>query len=142
MSDRRARLFEILKSLGIPESSVEQNSVELRKEWSYDDGKSTFLGFRSEQSFSVHVKSRALQRSISQALSKEPELEINNTKAQLNNVSALQAEVVKKACEKAFAKAENYARSAGRKLGRIVVVGGDVDQDKVRFRKCQRLCES
>ena len=130
MSDRRARLFEILKSLGIPESSVEQNSVELRKEWSYDDGKSTFLGFRSEQSFSVHVKSRALQRSISQALSKEPELEINNTKAQLNNVSALQAEVVKKACEKAFAKAENYARSAGRKLGRIVVVGGDVDQDK------------
>ena len=129
MSERRVRLFEILKSLEIPESSVEQKSIELRKEWKYDRGKSTFLGYRSEQFFNVHVKSRVLQRSISQAMSKEPDFEIQGTKAQLNNARALQAEVVKKACEKAFAKAENYARSAGGKLGRIVVVGGDVDQD-------------
>ena len=37
LAERRSVIFENVKSLEIPQSNVEQNSVEIHKEWSYQD---------------------------------------------------------------------------------------------------------
>ena len=38
LAERRSVIFENVKSLEIPQSNVEQNSVEIHKEWSYRRG--------------------------------------------------------------------------------------------------------
>ena len=128
MNEKRAYLFKVLNSLNIPESNVDQNSIKIEKEWSYDDGKRRFLGFRSTQKFEVHVESKSLQKSLTQTLSADSDIEVAKSLARSKNVTAWQADVVKEMCKKAFAKAENYARGTGAKLGKIVMVEGDVDQ--------------
>ena len=39
LAERRSVIFENVKSLEIPQSNVEQNSVEMHKEWSYRNSK-------------------------------------------------------------------------------------------------------
>lgn len=129
MNEKRASLFKVLNSFNIPESNVDQNSIKIEKEWSYDEGKRKFLGFRSTQKFEVHVESKSLQKSLTQALSTDSDIEVTKSLARSKNVTAWQADVVKEMCKKAFAKAENYARGTGAKLGKIVLVEGDVDQN-------------
>ena len=129
MNEKRASLFKVLNSFNIPESNVDQNSIKIEKEWSYDEGKRKFLGFRSTQKFEVHVESKSLQKSLTQALLTDSDIEVTKSLARSKNVTAWQADVVKEMCKKAFAKAENYARGTGAKLGKIVLVEGDVDQN-------------
>ena len=135
MGEKRNRLFEILKSVGISESNVEQSSIELSKEWDYDyqyanPGKRSFLGFSSSQKFKVHVGTKQLKKDFIQLLSAEPDFEIKRSEPQLKDMAALQAKVVKNVCDKALAKAENYAQGAGGKLGKILMANGNVDQDR------------
>ena len=128
MNEKRAYLFKVLTSLNIPESNVDQNSIKIEKEWAYEEGKRRFLGFRSTQKFEVHVESKSLQKSLVQTLSTDSDIEVAKSIARSKNVTAWQANIVKEMCKKAFAKAENYARGTGAKLGKIVMVDGDVDQ--------------
>ena len=125
LAERRSVIFENVKSLEIPQSNVEQNSVEIHKEWSYRNSKRELVGYVATQSFVITVNRKIDAAALVQALSSEPDVEIQRTSAQLKDVDAVQSTVIKAAGKKATAKANDYAEGVGAKLGRVLQINGE-----------------
>ena len=125
IAERRAVIFENVKSIDIPQSDVEQNSIDIRKEWSYRNSKRELVGYVATQSFVITVSRKIDAAALVQALSAEPDVEIQRTSAQLKDVDAVQSKVIKAAGKKAMAKAKDYAEGVGATLGRVLQVNGD-----------------
>jgi uncharacterized protein YggE len=137
LAERRSVIFENVKSLEIPQSNVEQNSVEIHKEWSYRNSKRELVGYVATQSFVITVNRKIDAAALVQALSSEPDVEIQRTSAQLKDVDAVQSTVIKAAGKKATAKANDYAEGVGAKLGRVLQIngeGGGIIYNPVRYR--------
>lgn len=120
---RRKKIFGIAKELEIGEGDVQQNSVELRKQWAYHEGSRKFDHYEANQEFSVKIGDRQLAADLVQALSTEADIEVGRTTASLKNVELLQKSVVDAAGKKAMDKAYMYAGSVGAKLGKIISIG-------------------
>jgi len=137
IAERRSLIFENVKSLDIPQSDVEQNSVEIHKEWSYRNNKRELVGYVATQSFVITVNRKIDAAALVQALSSEPDVEIQRTSAQLKDVDGVQSKVIKAAGKKAMSKAKDYAEGVGAKLGRVLQVngeGGGIIYNPVRYR--------
>ncbi len=137
IAERRSVIFENVKQLDIPQSDVEQNSVDIRKEWTYRNNKRELVGYVATQSFVITVGRKTDAAALVQALASEPDVEISRTSAQLKNVDAVQSKVIKAAGEKAKAKAKDYAEGVGASLGRVLQIngeGGGVLYNQVRYR--------
>ena len=59
LTSRRASIFEQMKNIDVTESDIEQNSVEMRKEWSYDKGTRSLTGYVVSQFFAIKSSNRA-----------------------------------------------------------------------------------
>jgi uncharacterized protein YggE len=118
-------IFENVKSLEIPQSNVEQNSVDVRKDWSYRSGKRELVGYVATQNFVVTVNRKIDAAALVQALAAEPDVEIHRTAAQLKDVDGVQSQVIKAAGKKALAKARDYAEGVDAKLGRVLQINGE-----------------
>jgi hypothetical protein len=125
IAERRSVIFENVKQLDIPQSDVEQNSVDIRKEWSYRNSKRELVGYVATQSFVITVNRKIDAAALVQALSPEPDVEIHRTSAGLKDENAVQSKVVKAVGEKAKAKAKDYADGVGAKLGRVLQINGE-----------------
>ena len=127
MGERRAVIFDNVKALEIPESNVEQNSVDMRKEWNYYNGRRELAGYVATQRFDITVNRKADAAALVQALSSEPDVEIDRTAALLKDMESVQSSVIKAAGKKAMAKAKDYADGVGVGVGRVLLVnaGGD-----------------
>lgn len=123
MESRRQRILAIVKELEIPEKDVQQNSIELRKEWSYKDGSRKFAQYDANQGFVITVGDKQNAANLVEALSLESDVDVGRTAATLKNVEKLQKSIVDAAGKKAMDKAEMYASSVGAKLGRILNIG-------------------
>ena len=137
LTERRSVIFENVKQLDIPQSDVEQNSIDIRKEWTYRNNKRELVGYVATQSFVITVNRKIDAAALVQALSSEADVEIHRTSAQLKNVDAVQSKVIKAASKKAMSKANDYAEGVGAKLGRVLQVngeGGGVIYNPVRYR--------
>ena len=118
LAERRSVIFENVKSLEIPQSNVEQNSVDVRKDWSYHS-------YVATQNFVITVNRKADAAALVQALAAEPDVEIHRTTAQLRDVDGVQSQVIKAAGKKALAKARDYAEGVDAKLGRVLQINGE-----------------
>ena len=125
LAERRSVIFENVKSLEIPQSDVEQNSIDIRKEWSYRNSKRELVGYVATQNFVITVNRKIDAAALVQALSSEADVEIHRTSAQLKDVDAVQSKVIKAAGKKATAKANDYAEGVGAKLGRVLQINGE-----------------
>ena len=125
LTSRRNSVFEQMKNLDVSESDIEQNSVEMRKEWSYDRGTRSLTGYVVCQSFAIKTSSRSTAAAVIASLSAEMDVEINHTSAALKNQDSLKNEAIHAVGKKALDKAASYAESVGGKLGRVISVGGD-----------------
>lgn len=125
LTSRRNSVFEQMKALEVSESDIEQNSVEMRKEWSYDRGTRGLTGYVVCQTFAIKTSSRSTAAAVIASLSAEMDVEISHTSATLKNQDSLKNEAIYAVGKKALAKAESYAESVGGKLGRVILVGGD-----------------
>lgn len=125
MSDRRNVIFGNVAALDIPQSNVEQNSVDFRKEWSYDKGRRELVGYVATQFFSVTVDRKSDAAALLASLSSEDDIEIMRTSAMLKDEDAVQASVIKAAGKKAMDKANHYAESVGTKAGKVLFIGAD-----------------
>lgn len=137
IAERRSVIFENVKSLDIPQSDVEQNSVDIRKEWTYRNNKREFVGYVATQSFTITVNRKVDAAALVQALSPEPDVEIRRTATGLKDVDAVQSKVIKAAGNKAKSKAKDYAEGVGATLGRVLQIngeGGGVYYRPIRFR--------
>lgn len=123
MGERRNKIFAIAKELEIPESDVQQNSVELRKEWSYREGVRKFVQYNGTQNFSITVDDKQNAANLVEALSIEFDIDVGRTIATLKNTDSLQKSIVDAAGKKAMEKAAMYAGSVGAKLGKIINIG-------------------
>jgi len=126
MDERRGRIFEAAKSMGISEENVEQNSLQIKKPWNYIKTQQ----FVATQNFKVSVATKDAADSLSDLLSVIPDVELSRTNSSLKNEDSLQAAIVKKACEKALLKADRYAESVGERTGKVLFVRGDVESSK------------
>jgi uncharacterized protein YggE len=122
LTSRRTSIFNQLKSLDVSEYDIEQNSVEMRKEWSYDKGTRSLTGYVVCQYFAIKTSSRVTAAAVIAALSAELDVEINHTTASLKNEAELKKEIILTAGKKALEKATNYAESVGGKLGKVLSV--------------------
>ena len=122
LGERRSRIFEVAKSLDIPESSVEQNSVSLTKEWHYEKGVRKLVGYVATQRFNVALDSRADAVIFAQTLSEEPDVEILSTDATLKDADSLQGVIIEAAVKDGMNKATHYAAGAGLSLGRVLYI--------------------
>lgn len=137
LSQRRSVIFDNVKALEIPESNVEQNSVDMRKEWNYYNGRRELAGYVATQQFDITVNRKADAAALVQALSSEPDVEIERTEALLKDEDSVQSAVIKVACKKAMAKAKDYADGVGAGVGRVLLVnanGGGISYSIPRFR--------
>lgn len=134
LTSRRASIFEQMKSLDVTESDIEQNTVEMRKEWSYDKGTRSLTGYVVSQLFAIRSSNRSTAAAVIAALSAELDVEINQTTASLRDKESLKKEAIRAVGKKALEKAENYAESVGGKLGKVIAVNGDQYGDGVSFR--------
>lgn len=137
ISQRRSVIFDNVKALEIPESNVEQNSVDMRKEWNYYNGHRELAGYVATQQFDITVNRKADAAALVQALSSEPDVEIERTEALLKDEDSVQSAVIKVACKKAVAKARDYAEGVGAGVGRVLLVnanGGGISYNIPRFR--------
>ena len=137
IAERRSVIFENVKSLDIPQSDVEQNSVDIRKEWTYRNNKRELVGYVATQSFTITVNRKVDAAALVQALSPEPDVEIRRTATGLKDVDAVQSKVIKAAGNKAKSKAKDYAEGVGATLGRVLQIngeGGGVYYRPIRFR--------
>ena len=125
LTSRRNSVFEQMKNLDVSESDIEQNSVEMRKERSYDRGTRSLTGYVVCQSFAIKTSSRSTASAVIASLSAELDVEINHTSAALKNQDSLKNEAIHAVGKKALDKAASYAESVGGKLGRVITVGGD-----------------
>lgn len=127
MSDRRSVIYGNVKTLDIPESNIEQNSIDFSKEWSYDNGKREFAGYRASQFFNVTVDRKSDVATLVSTLASEPDIEIHRTAATLKDENSVQSGVIKAAGAKAMKKAESYAESVGAKVGKVLLVTSEGD---------------
>ncbi|MBR3669157.1 SIMPL domain-containing protein [uncultured Fibrobacter sp.] len=137
LSQRRSVIFDNVKALEIPESNVEQNSVDMRKEWNYYNGRRELAGYVATQRFDITVNRKADAAALVQALSSEPDIEIERTAALLKDEESVQSAVIKAASKKAMAKARDYAEGVGAGVGRVLLVnanGGGISYGIPRFR--------
>ena len=125
LTSRRASIFEQMKSLDVTESDIEQNTVEMRKEWSYDKGTRSLTGYVVSQLFAIRSSNRSTAAAVIAALSAELDVEINQTTASLRDKDSLKKEAIRAVGKKALEKAENYAESVGGKLGKVIAVRDD-----------------
>ncbi|SHK41392.1 SIMPL domain-containing protein [Fibrobacter sp. UWB12] len=125
IAERRSVILENVKQLDIPQSDVEQNSVDIRKEWTYRNNKRELVGYVATQSFVITVNRKIDAAALVQALSPEPDVEIHRTSAGLKDENAVQSKVVKAVGEKAKAKAKDYADGVGATLGRVLQINGE-----------------
>lgn len=123
VGERRQKIFEIVKDLEIAEGDVQQNSVELRKQWSYHEGVRKFDHYEAGQEFAIKVGNKQVAADLVEALSVEADVEVGRTSATLKDVESLQKSIVDAAGKKAMDKAAMYAGSVGAKLGRIMNIG-------------------
>ena len=127
LTSRRASIFEQMKNIDVTESDIEQNSVEMRKEWSYDKGTRSLTGYVVSQFFAIKSSNRATAAAVIAALSAELDVEISHTSATLKNEAELKKGIIKAAGEKALETASSYAESVGGKLGKVISVTGNGD---------------
>ena len=131
LTSRRFSIFEQMRVLEISEADIEQNSIEMRKEWSYDKGTRSLTGYVVSQSFAIKSSSRSVAAAAVAALSAEMDVEIDYTSATLKNSLAsylwdYEADTsIHAVGKKALEKAENYAASVGGKLGKVIAVRDD-----------------
>ena len=125
LAERRSVIFENVKQLDIPQSDVEQNSIDIRKEWSYRNSKRELVGYVATQNFVITVNRKIDAAALVQALSSEADVEIHRTSAQLKDVDGVQSKVIKAVGEKARSKAKDYAEGVGAKLGRVLQINGE-----------------
>lgn len=125
LTSRRNSIFEQMKGLDISESDIELNSVEMRKEWSYDKGTHSLTGYVISQSFFIKSYSRATAAAVISSLTTELDVEINRTMASLKEADSLKREAILAVGKSAIEKAKNYAESVGGKLGKVVAVRND-----------------
>ena len=125
LTSRRFSIFEQMRVLEISEADIEQNSIEMRKEWSYDKGTRSLTGYVVSQSFAIKSSSRSVAAAAVAALSAEMDVEIDYTSATLKNQDSLKNEAIHAVGKKALEKAENYAASVGGKLGKVIAVRDD-----------------
>ena len=125
MANRRNVIFGNVAALDIPQSNVEQSSINFRKEWSYEKGRRDLVGYVATQQFSVMVDRKSDAAALLSALSAEKDVEIDRTSAMLKNESSVEDKVIKAAGQKALAKAKSYAASVGSKVGKVLFVGAD-----------------
>ena len=125
LGERRAKIFDVVKSLDIEESNVEQNSVSLTKEWVYEKGTRSLVGYVATQNFVVKQDSRKDAAMLSQLLSAEPDIEIYPTQATLKNQDSLQGIIIEAAVKDGMDKASHFAAGAGRNLGQVLFIGSE-----------------
>lgn len=122
LTSRRASIFEQMKALDISDADIEQNSVEMRKEWSYDRGTRSLTGYVVSQFFAIKSSNRATAAAVIASLSAELDVEISRTSASLKNEAELKKRIIHTAGQKALEKANSYAESVGGKVGKVLSV--------------------
>ena len=122
LTSRRASIFEQMKALDISDADIEQNSVEMRKEWSYDRGTRSLTGYVVSQFFAIKSSNRATAAAVIASLSAELDVEISRTSASLKNEAELKKQIIHMAGQKALEKAASYAESVGGKVGKVLSV--------------------
>lgn len=125
LHERRDRIVALVKSLDIDESNIEQNSVSLTKEWAYDKGSRSLVGYVGTQNFLVRMDSRQDAAMLSQLLSSEDDVEINPTQVSVKNQDSLQGVIIEAAVKDGLEKASHYAAGAGKTLGNILYIGSE-----------------
>ena len=133
LETRRQSIFEQMNKLDIQNSDIEQNSVDMRKEWSYDKGTRSLTGYVVSQSFAIRCSSRSVAAAAVAVLSAELDVEINRTSARLQGEDSLRKEIILAVGKKAMDKAESYAESVGGKVGRVISVNENGGNDGVAF---------
>ncbi|WP_298768349.1 SIMPL domain-containing protein [uncultured Fibrobacter sp.] len=127
MESRRQSVFEQMKKIDVDESEIEQNSVEMHKEWAYDKGSRSLTGYVMRQSFAIKSSSRSIAAAVIATLSAEMDVEIIRTSAGLKERDSLQNEIIRAVGKEALRKAESYAAGVGGKVGKVISLVGEGD---------------
>ncbi|MFE5398407.1 SIMPL domain-containing protein [Streptomyces sp. NPDC056568] len=126
-----ARLREVLRRHGVPDTSVSGSRLGLSSEYNGYGGERTFLGYRCQASYSVETDALdGLQQLIVDAVDAGAH-RIDDVEFDVHDKPAMRDEARRKAVAAARRKAEVYTEAAGVRLGPVVHIQ-DVDAESFR----------
>ncbi|QIK78476.1 SIMPL domain-containing protein [Sphingomonas piscis] len=120
---RMDRVLAALKRAGIAERDVQTSSINLNPEYRYQDGQSPRLtGYSASNQVSVRFRDIANSGKILDALVAEGANQINGPTLTIDKPEAARDEARVAALAAGRARAELYARSLGKRVGRLISV--------------------
>lgn len=122
-----AALLAAVRAQGVAERDIRTESVSLNPVYTYTGSTARLKGYQAAQSFSVKVRQVARTGAVLQAITDATggAARINSVAFDVSDPAPLRARARKAAHDDARAKAEQYARLSGRRLGRLVSLSED-----------------
>ncbi|MFI9828570.1 SIMPL domain-containing protein [Streptomyces sp. NPDC051913] len=117
-----AALLRAVRAQGIADQDVRTENVSLGPVYDYTDGASTLKGYRAAQSFAIKVREPGATGALLQAITDATgdAGRVNSVVLDLDDRRPLQARAREAAHDDAHAKAAQYARLSGLRLGHLV----------------------
>jgi uncharacterized protein len=122
-----AALLSAVRAQGVADRDIRTQSVSLNPVYDYTGSTARLKGYQAAQSFSVKVRQVARTGAVLQAITDAAgdAARINSVAFGLSDPAPLRARAREAAHDDAHAKAEQYARLSGRRLGRLVSFSED-----------------
>lgn len=130
MNANREKVMALFKKMNIDEKRVDQTSVDVKKDWTYEKNIRRDDGFVATQHFRVILSSKDDAETLEQELTQFSFVEESRIWSQLKNAEAMEVETIKSACKKVKQKADEYAQSVGANVGTAITVSGHSSVDQ------------
>lgn len=128
-SKKIEKIIEYIKSQGISKDDIATSQFNIYPQYNYEGGKNNIVGYQLNQTITVKIKgvdkttenlSKILKASIAQGVN-----EVSGVNIGFSEPDDLKQNARKLAIENAKSKAEDLAKTAGLKLGKVVSINED-----------------
>lgn len=130
---KNARIQELTKltsSLEINKDSLLFENYTLKKEWNWNSGKKVFVGYQLNQQIKVSLRSQEKSDYFSEGLTQINDIEVLNIKYDVSDKDEKKNQIAAQAFEKAKRKARTLAKASGQKLGPVISITEEPQQNE------------
>lgn len=129
--EKLSKVQEILKSFNIDKKDIQTTNASINPEYDRSKSERTLLGYRSNQTLKVTLSGEGFEQKgadFTASISKIGNVSVDNTTFSLKDPNNAANEAREKAFADAQSKAEQLAKLAGVKLGKVIYVSEQINQ--------------
>jgi uncharacterized protein YggE len=129
--NKLAKVQEILKTFNIDKKNIKTTNASINPEYDRTTTERKLLGYRSVQSLHIEIDGSGFEQKWADLIAKISEIggvSVDNTAFSLKDENKATTEAREKAFKDAQQKAEQLAKLAGQKLGKVTLISEQISQ--------------